>query len=118
MSSTQARRVLHELASGYRSVVPRELRLIDLYLVCLVATAGCLATYGMLAGTFPFNAFLSAMFCCLGSFVITVSLRMQLNPVNQAEDKHRWQQLTPELAYIGWTLCHLVLFLTVVNFIG
>ena len=35
--------------------------------------------YATLVGNFPFNAFLSAFFCCIGTFVLTLGLRMKLS---------------------------------------
>ena len=35
--------------------------------------------YASLVGNFPFNAFLSAFFCCIGTFVLTLGLRMKLS---------------------------------------
>ena len=35
--------------------------------------------YASLVGTFPFNAFLAAFFCCIGTFVLTLGLRMKLS---------------------------------------
>lgn len=58
------------------SLTPR-LRLIDTFLVFLVALGVLQFVYVLLVGNFPFNAFLGGFISCVGQFVLTVSLRMQ-----------------------------------------
>jgi hypothetical protein len=106
------------LREGYKSRVPLELRLLDLYATFLGVTLALIAAYATLVGTYPFNALLAAGFCIAGSGVLSVGLRMQLDPRNRQEKRNRWERNTLESAYVGWLLCHVVLFLTATNFMG
>lgn len=66
--------------------------------------------YAKLVGTFPFNAFLAGFFCCVGTFVLTLSLRMKV-----AEHGSK-----PAAAkeFGGYALAMLTLFIAAVNYIG
>ncbi|KAK4530438.1 hypothetical protein CCYA_CCYA04G1295 [Cyanidiococcus yangmingshanensis] len=106
------------LAEGYKSRVPPELRLLDLYVILLGVILSLIAVYAALVGTYPFNALLAAGFCIVGSAILTVGLRVQLDARSRVDKRNRWEQNTLEYAYVGWLLCHLVLFLTATNFMG
>eukprot|EP00898_Chlorokybus_atmophyticus_P004183 jgi/Chlat1/4766/Chrsp308S04726 len=69
--------------------------------------------YMSIVGSFPFNAFLAGFLSCIGSAVLTVCLRMQVN-----KDNKDFKDLAPERAFADYVLCNLVLHLVVVNFIG
>ena len=47
-----------------------------LVLTVFVGLLQCL--YCSMVGTFPFNAFLAGLFSCVGMFVLTMSLRLQI----------------------------------------
>lgn len=68
----------------HKHLTPR-LRLIDLFLVFLVALGVLQFVYVLLVGNFPFNAFLGGFISCVGQFVLTVSLRMQYVQSREAE---------------------------------
>ncbi|GMH42260.1 hypothetical protein BSKO_10179 [Bryopsis sp. KO-2023] len=95
------------------SKTPAKLKVLDCFCVYALATAAIQFAYMLTVGSFPFNAFLSGFFCCLGAFVFTVCLRMQSDPANQ-EFKH----LSTERAFADYCVCCLFLFLVVWNFIG
>jgi oligosaccharyltransferase complex subunit epsilon len=69
--------------------------------------------YMSLVGSFPFNAFLSGILSCIGSAVLTVCLRMQVNKENK-----EFKDLPPERAFADFVLCNLVLHLVIMNFLG
>jgi oligosaccharyltransferase complex subunit epsilon len=69
--------------------------------------------YAMLVGSFPFNAFLAGFFCCLGSFVLTVALRLQLT-LGLSEGIRK----TPERAFAEYSLAMCCLLLASWNLIG
>eukprot|EP01023_Acetabularia_acetabulum_P042432 TRINITY_DN4191_c0_g2_i1.p1 TRINITY_DN4191_c0_g2~~TRINITY_DN4191_c0_g2_i1.p1 ORF type:complete len:117 (+),score=2.71 TRINITY_DN4191_c0_g2_i1:188-538(+) len=94
--------------------IPSTLRLLDTFIVCAALTAALQFVYMFLFGSFPFNAFLAGFFGCLGFLVLTVCLRLQINPANSAEFKG----LTPEKAFADYVLCNCVLFLVVWSYIG
>ncbi|KAK6197534.1 DAD family-domain-containing protein [Scheffersomyces amazonensis] len=71
------------------TLTPR-LKLIDLFLVFLVLLGILQFIYVILVGNFPFNAFLGGFISCVGQFVLTVSLRLQIKvgskPIEQVEE--------------------------------
>eukprot|EP01026_Neomeris_dumetosa_P028542 TRINITY_DN230_c0_g2_i4.p3 TRINITY_DN230_c0_g2~~TRINITY_DN230_c0_g2_i4.p3 ORF type:complete len:113 (+),score=2.02 TRINITY_DN230_c0_g2_i4:94-432(+) len=94
--------------------LPSTLRLLDAFIVCAALTAGLQFAYMFLFGSFPFNAFLAGFFSCLGFLVLTVCLRLQVNP----ENSDQFKGLTPEKAFADYVLCNCVLFLVVWSYIG
>lgn len=114
MTFTEAGR---QLIIHYKNTVPYHLKVIDAFLVYVLSTAAIQFVYVLLVGTFPFNAFLAGFFSCIGVFVLTVSLRMQVNPQNQTP-MNRWQKVNPCRAFGEWLFCNLILHIAVINFIG
>ena len=47
------------------------LKLCDVFCVYYACLAGIVTVYCLVFGSYPFNAFLSAVFACLGCFVLT-----------------------------------------------
>lgn len=92
---------------------PQQIKIIDVFLLYTLLTAGAQVSYMLLVGSFPFNSFLAGLFCCLGFFVLTVCLRMQLDPSNKD-----FKDISPERAFADYVLCNMVLFLGVWNFMG
>ena len=58
---------------------PKKLKLVDAYLSYVFFTGVVQFLYCCLVGTFPFNAFLSGFISCVGSFILGVCLRLQVN---------------------------------------
>lgn len=56
--------------SGYKKDTPGSLKLIDVYLVYILITGILQFVYMVLAGTFPYNAFLGGFISTVGSFVL------------------------------------------------
>lgn len=54
------------------------MQVLDIFAVSSLITALLLFVHIFLFGSFPFNAFLAALFCCLGCFVLTMCLRLQV----------------------------------------
>mmetsp|Transcript_2259 Transcript_2259/g.3751 ORF Transcript_2259/g.3751 Transcript_2259/m.3751 type:complete len:111 (-) Transcript_2259:15-347(-) len=96
---------------GYKKNTTQKLKLIDLFLLFHVLTGIVQFVYCALVGTFPFNAFLSGFISTVGSFILTVCLRIQLNPKNEFT-------VTPERAFADFLFASLLLHLVVFNFIG
>jgi oligosaccharyltransferase complex subunit epsilon len=65
--------------------------------------------YAKLVGTFPFNAFLAGFFCCVGTFVLTLSLRMKVSESGGNGGAAEFG---------GYALAMCVLFLASVNYMG
>ncbi len=96
----------------YKRRTPQKLKIIDVFLTYLVLTGVLQFLYVVLVGTFPFNSFLSGFISTVGSFVLTASLRMQLNPNN------KFTGISEERAFADFLLCNFIMFLVVVNFMG
>ncbi|KAL4929468.1 putative oligosaccharyl transferase subunit Dad1 [Aspergillus undulatus] len=61
----------------YLSTTPQRTMLLDAFMAFLVLVGGVQFAYCVLAGNYPFNAFLSGFSAAVGQFVLTASLRMQ-----------------------------------------
>ncbi|KAI3384263.1 hypothetical protein SNEBB_010750 [Seison nebaliae] len=103
-----------DLWRDYNISTPRKLKLVDVYLGYVMVTGIIQFLYCCLVGTFPFNAFLSGFISTIASFVLGASLRIQLNKENKSELKG----ISPERAFADFIFGHLILHLTVMNFIG
>ncbi|GAB6030481.1 Dolichyl-diphosphooligosaccharide-protein glycosyltransferase subunit dad1 [Chamberlinius hualienensis] len=106
--------VLSRFYSDYTENTPKKLKIIDAYLLYILLTGVVQFVYCILVGTFPFNSFLSGFISCVGSFVLAVCLRLQVNPAN----KGQFQGISPERGFADFVFAHVVLHLIVMNFIG
>uniref|UniRef100_A0A672T9K1 Dolichyl-diphosphooligosaccharide--protein glycosyltransferase subunit DAD1 n=1 Tax=Sinocyclocheilus grahami TaxID=75366 RepID=A0A672T9K1_SINGR len=82
------------------SLSQRNTQLIDAYLL-----------YIMMTGALHF---FSGFISCVGSFILAVCLRVQINPQNKVESL----SISPERAFADFQFAHTVLHLVVINFIG
>ncbi|XP_024398173.1 dolichyl-diphosphooligosaccharide--protein glycosyltransferase subunit DAD1 [Physcomitrium patens] len=114
MASTakDARDLFSAMRNAY-SKTPTRLKVIDVYILYGLITAFVQVVYMAMVGTFPFNAFLSGVLSCIGTSVLGVCLRMQVNPANK-----EFKDLPPERAFADFVLCNLVLHLVIMNFLG
>eukprot|EP00941_MAST-03F_sp_MAST-3F-sp1_P001825 g1825.t1 len=103
--------VVREFKANYDKT-PKQVKIIDLFLVYVTLTAIVQFVYCVLVGTFPFNAFLGGFTSCLGVGVLTVSLRAQVTNPPEFGGRH-WCT-----AFSDYIFCCLVLFFVCVNFIG
>ena len=103
---------------AYRRNVPHRLKLIDSFLVFVLLTGIIQFCYMLVAGQFPFNSFLAGFFSCVGVFVLTVSLRLQVSEANRKDPLNKWQHLSIRRAYLDWLFCNLILHTAVLNFLG
>ncbi|KAK3579006.1 hypothetical protein CHS0354_034803 [Potamilus streckersoni] len=106
--------VLTKFCNEYLDNTPKKLKIIDAYLLYILLTGVIQFGYCALVGTFPFNSFLSGFTSCVGSFIITVCLRLQVNPQNKSD----FQGISPERAFADFVFAHIILHLVVMNFIG
>ncbi|TLS26162.1 hypothetical protein PpBr36_05258 [Pyricularia pennisetigena] len=98
----------------YLKSTPQRTKLIDVFLGFLVVNGALQFLYCILAGNFPFNAFLSGFCSTVGQFVLTVSLRIQQNPQNASD----FPSVSPERAFADYIVCSLILHFFCVNFIN
>ncbi|KAI9221524.1 DAD/Ost2 [Blastocladiella britannica] len=68
---------------SYSKATAPMLKVIDMYLAYLLFSGITQFVYVLVAGNYPFNAFLAGFGHAVASFVLGVSLRMQSNPANK-----------------------------------
>ncbi|KAJ4197760.1 oligosaccharyltransferase complex subunit epsilon [Fusarium falciforme] len=107
-------KVLQNIYDHYIQDTPQRTKLIDVFLVFLVAVGALQFLYCVLAGNYPFNAFLSGFSATVGQFVLTVSLRVQTSQSNKTE----FPSVSPERAFADYVVCSLILHFFCVNFIN
>lgn len=110
--------VLRDVWRAYNIAVPKSLKKIDAFLAYVLFMGIAQFAYGLTVGTFPFNSFLAGFLSCVGVFVLTVSLRMQIDPRVRKDPLNRWSHLTVRRAYAEWLFCNLILHMAVLNFLG
>ncbi|CAL5432248.1 unnamed protein product [Camellia sinensis] len=91
-TTKDAQALFHSLRSAY-AATPTNLKIIDLYVMFAVFTALIQVVYMAIVGSFPFNSFLSGVLSCVGTAVLAVCLRIQVNKENK-EFKHRFATRT------------------------
>ncbi|XP_037397553.1 dolichyl-diphosphooligosaccharide--protein glycosyltransferase subunit DAD1 [Pygocentrus nattereri] len=106
--------VISRFLEEYNSSTSTKLKVVDAYLLYILLTGALQFLYCLLVGTFPFNSFLSGFISCVGSFILAVCLRIQINPQNKAE----FLSTSPERAFADFLFAHTVLHLVAINFVG
>ncbi|KAF8911317.1 defender against cell death 1 [Mucidula mucida] len=102
------------LWKSYNEQTSDRLRFIDAFLVFLMLTGVVQFVYCVLVTNFPFNAFLAGFSSTVGQFVLTASLRAQVNP----ENKNEFKEVSPERAFADFAFGSIVLHFFVFNFLG
>jgi oligosaccharyltransferase complex subunit epsilon len=114
--------VVRDVWNAYTKHIPPSLRAVDALLAYILWAGAVQFAYAIAVGTFPFNSFLAGFLSCVSAFVLTVSLRMQINPENSSASAHggcpEWAAVTPHRAYADWLFCNLVVHIAVLNFMG
>ncbi|KIK65670.1 hypothetical protein GYMLUDRAFT_39172 [Collybiopsis luxurians FD-317 M1] len=113
-SSSSGAAAISALFKAYNENTSDRLKFIDAFLVFLMASGIIQFVYCILVTNFPFNAFLAGFASTVGQFVLTASLRLQVNPENKLEFK----QVSPERAFADFVLGSIVLHFFVYNFLG
>ncbi|OCH94322.1 defender against death DAD protein [Obba rivulosa] len=114
VSSSSSANALQTLWKAYNDTTSPRLKLVDTFLVFLMLSGVVQFVYCILVTNFPFNAFLAGFGSCVGQFVLTASLRTQVNPTNRSEFK----DVSPERAFAEFALGSIVLHFFVYNFLG
>jgi len=112
MSSPAFGEIVSKAYSEYKKQTPNKIRIIDLFLIYILATGVIQFAYCLLVGTFPFNSFLSGFISSVGQFILTVNLRLQVT------NDHEFASISPVRAYADYVLCNVILHLVVMNFMG
>ncbi|MCJ1242905.1 hypothetical protein MMC30_000101 [Trapelia coarctata] len=113
-SNMSVQDVALQIWNNYLAKTPQRVKLIDTFMAFLVVVGGVQFVYCVLAGNYPFNAFLSGFSATVGQFVLTASLRIQMNPENKAEFK----TVSQERAFADYVFGSLILHFFCVNFIN
>ncbi|EEQ86549.1 hypothetical protein RJZ56_001001 [Blastomyces dermatitidis] len=75
--NSQPQNIVVGIWQQYLEQTPRRTLQLDAFMAFLLIVGGVQFLYCMLAGNYPFNAFLSGFSSAVGQFVLTASLRMQ-----------------------------------------
>ncbi|KAL2270103.1 hypothetical protein VTJ83DRAFT_2287 [Remersonia thermophila] len=107
-------KIVGNVFSHYLSTTPQRTKLLDAFMAFLVAVGALQFAYCVLAGNYPFNAFLSGFSATVGQFVLTASLRIQTTEANKSD----FPAVSPERAFADYVVCSLILHFFCVNFIN
>jgi len=113
-AASASKAAVHTLWGAYLNTTSSRLKLIDAFLVFLVLSGVVQFVYCVLVTSFPFNAFLSGFASTVGQFVLTASLRSQVNVVNRT----LFKDVSPERAFADFVVGSVVLHFFVFNFLG
>ncbi|KAK1729342.1 DAD family-domain-containing protein, partial [Colletotrichum acutatum] len=105
--------VLANIYNHYVKSTPQRTKLIDVFMAFLVVVGALQFLYCVVAGNYPFNAFLSGFSATVGQFVLTASLRIQTTEANKSD----FPSVSPERAFADYVACSLILHFFCVNFI-
>ncbi|KAK3394731.1 DAD family-domain-containing protein [Podospora didyma] len=106
--------VVTNLINHYQDATPQRTKLIDAFMAFLVVAGALQFLYCVLAGNYPFNAFLSGFSATVGQFVLCASLRIQTTEANKSD----FPAVSPERAFADFVVCSLILHFFCVNFIN
>jgi len=112
--SNASSNAVESLWRAYTDNTSSRLKFVDSFLVFLVLSGVFQFLYCILVTNFPFNAFLAGFSSCVGQFVLTASLRSQVNP----ENKDTFKDVSPERAFADFVVGSIVLHFFVFNFLG
>merc|ERR1712000_24511 len=114
INATNWDKVVLNIYDHYLTHTPQRTKLLDVFLGFLVVVGALQFLYCILAGNYPFNAFLSGFCGTAGQFVLTVSLRIQTTEANKSD----FPKVSPERAFADYVVCSLLLHFFIVNFIN
>jgi oligosaccharyltransferase complex subunit epsilon len=107
-------RIATDVWVQYVADTPQPTKLIDAFLGFLVVVGVLQFAYCVLAGNYPFNAFLSGFSAAVGQFVLTVSLRIQTLGAYRKE----FSKISPERAFSDYVVCSLILHFFCISYIN
>ncbi|KAF8261466.1 DAD family-domain-containing protein [Lactarius quietus] len=113
-SSSLSPVALRSLWTAYLDNTTSRLKFIDAFLVFLILSGVIQFVYCVLVTSFPFNAFLAGFASTVGQFVLTASLRSQVNSANRT----LFKDVSPERAFADFVVGSVVLHFFVFNFLG
>lgn len=105
------RAICNELYVAYCADTPNRIKLLDAFLLILCMMASMLMLHVCIAGSFPFNSFLAAFISCVGTFTLTLAMRIQIR------NKEVFG-ISGERAFADYLICSLILNVAVFTFLG
>ncbi|KAA6385418.1 MAG: hypothetical protein EZS28_019050 [Streblomastix strix] len=96
----------------YRSKTPAAIQLLDAFAVFSGAMAALVFVYALSLSAHPYNAFISAIFACVGPLVFAVNLRMQM------AQPREFGGISAERAFLSFLACNGLLFFIISSFVG
>ncbi|KAJ5068851.1 dolichyl-diphosphooligosaccharide--protein glycosyltransferase subunit dad1 [Anaeramoeba ignava] len=105
--------IVKKLIQEYRTQTSAPLKIFDAFLLWQFISGIMMFVYVIVAGNFPFNAFLAAFISAVGFFILTVSVRLKFSSGKQ-EKNH----LINKKEFAEFFVCGVVLFLAVFGYIG
>ncbi|KAE8350383.1 putative oligosaccharyl transferase subunit Dad1 [Aspergillus coremiiformis] len=113
--------IVHHVWQQYLTTTPERTMLLDAFMAFLVLIGGIQFVYCVLAGNYPFNAFLSGFSAAVGQFVLTASLRMQTS-TDKAKGANGMgvgsDGVSHERAFADYIFGSLILHFFCINFIN
>ncbi|KAK4565252.1 oligosaccharyltransferase complex subunit epsilon [Recurvomyces mirabilis] len=109
-----AQQILLGIWNSYVDKTPQRTKLLDTFMGFLMLVGVLQFVYCVIAGNYPFNAFLSGFSATVGQFVLTASLRIQTNPENKSDFK----TISDERAFADFVFGSMILHFFCVNFIN
>ncbi|EEH16231.1 hypothetical protein PABG_06318 [Paracoccidioides brasiliensis Pb03] len=131
--NSSAQEIVVGIWQRYLSQTPKRTLQLDAFMAFLVLVGAVQFVYCLLAGNYPFNAFLGGFSAAVGQFVLTASLRMQTshqggrdgkatstsNIVSPPTDGHLLSNGTSsERAFADYVFGSLILHFFCINFIN
>ncbi|KAJ9648315.1 oligosaccharyltransferase complex subunit epsilon [Coniosporium apollinis] len=113
-NASDAQAIVQGVWQNYVDRTPQRVKLMDAFMGFLVVVGVVQFVYCVLAGNYPFNAFLSGFSATVGQFVLTASLRIQTNPENRKE----FESISDERAFADYVFGSVLLHFFCVNFIN
>ncbi|KAF2772128.1 defender against death DAD protein [Teratosphaeria nubilosa] len=113
-NAQDAQRIALGVWNNYVTKTPQRVKLLDAFMGFLIVVGVLQFVYCVVAGNYPFNAFLSGFSATVGQFVLTASLRIQTNPENEKD----FQRISHERAFADFVFGSMILHFFCVNFIN
>lgn len=131
-STSSPQEIVRHIWRRYLEQTPQRTLLLDAFLAFLVLVGVIQFAYCVLAGNYPFNAFLSGFSAAVGQFVLTVSLRMQTSDTpntnkpaskgksasKDAAAEDEIPRVSSERAFADYVFGSLILHFFCINFIN
>ena len=104
--------LLETFYENYKETNSQKLRLIDTFILFSFLIFCVQFVYVFFNGLDPMNSFLSGIMACIGTAILSVCLRLHVNP------KTKLPSDSPEKVYAEYLIASFILYFVCVNFMG